>query len=191
MSAHMSFGMRWTNSRRVPVPNAGIPATAAAKNHRAAGFAQMRRPLGGKAFGTARHVAAHSRLADYPQDTTRDKDHIRLLADRIGTYLDGLRQARGIVEQYADTDTVDVLTAAITEFEKHSWFLRASLDGWASVPADCAGQRLSDWLEDDRAHHSNRSASIGSRLAALRAGKNPNTTPTSALKPTESNRTPG
>jgi starvation-inducible DNA-binding protein len=84
--------------------------------------------LGGKAFGTARHVATHSRLAKYPQDTTRDKDHVRLLADRFGAYLDGLREARGIVDQHADTDTVDILTAAITEFEKHSWFLRASLE---------------------------------------------------------------
>ena len=28
-----------------------------------------------------------------------------------------------------DTDTVDLLTGAILEFEKHDWFLRASLAG--------------------------------------------------------------
>src|SRR5512145_346863 len=50
--------------------------------------------LGGKAYGTARHVAAHSRLPEYPQDTTRDLEHVRLLADRIETYLDGLRETR-------------------------------------------------------------------------------------------------
>src|SRR5215471_18068394 len=34
--------------------------------------------LGGKAYGTARHVAKTSTLADYPQDTTRDLEHVRL-----------------------------------------------------------------------------------------------------------------
>ena len=84
--------------------------------------------LGGKAYGTARHVAANSRLPEYPQDTTRDLDHVRLLADRIETYLDGLRETRGVAEKSGDTDTVDLATGIITEFEKHAWFLRASLD---------------------------------------------------------------
>src|SRR5215510_8435088 len=47
--------------------------------------------LGSLAQGTARHVAKTSRLADYPQDTTRDLEHVRLLADRIEGYLEGLR----------------------------------------------------------------------------------------------------
>ena len=33
------------------------------------------------------------------------------------------------VEGHADTDTVDLFTGIITEFEKHAWFLRASLEG--------------------------------------------------------------
>lgn len=85
--------------------------------------------LGGKARGTARHVAGASSLAEYPQDTTRDMEHVRLLAERIETYLDGLRGSREVIEELADTDTVDLLTGIITEFEKHDWFLRASLDG--------------------------------------------------------------
>jgi starvation-inducible DNA-binding protein len=28
-----------------------------------------------------------------------------------------------------DTGTVDLMTQVITEFEKHDWFLRASLEG--------------------------------------------------------------
>jgi len=83
--------------------------------------------LGGKAFGTSRHVAGASRLPEYPQDTTRDMEHVKLLADRIESYLDGLRESRTIAEQAEDTDTVDLLTQIITEFEKHDWFLRASL----------------------------------------------------------------
>jgi starvation-inducible DNA-binding protein len=83
--------------------------------------------LGGRAYGTTRHVAAASRLSEYPQDTTRDLEHVRLLADRFEAFLEGLRESRVVAEELRDTDTVDLITQVITEFEKHSWFLRASL----------------------------------------------------------------
>ena len=84
--------------------------------------------LGARAYGTVRHVAKTSKLADYPQDTTRDLEHVKLLAERIETYLDGVRASRAVGESVGDTDTVDLLTGIITEFEKHAWFLRASLE---------------------------------------------------------------
>lgn len=84
--------------------------------------------LGARAFGTVRHVAKASRVADYPQDTTRDVEHVALLADRVEAYLDGVRAARAAAEKDGDTDTVDLLTGIATEFEKHGWFLRASLE---------------------------------------------------------------
>jgi len=83
--------------------------------------------LGGLAAGTVRHVAKASRLSDYPIDTTRDLDHVRLLAERIDTYLAGVRESRAIGEKLGDADTVDLLTGVVTEFEKHAWFLRATL----------------------------------------------------------------
>jgi starvation-inducible DNA-binding protein len=83
--------------------------------------------LGGKAYGTSRHVAKTSRLPDYPQETVKDLEHVRLLADRFDLYLGGLRESRAVAEEHKDTDTVDLLTGAITEFEKHTWFLRATL----------------------------------------------------------------
>lgn len=83
--------------------------------------------LGAKAYGTARHVAQSSKLAEYPQETTRDMEHVKLLSERIETYLEGVRESRGVAEKGGDTDTVDLLTGIITEFEKHAWFLRASL----------------------------------------------------------------
>jgi starvation-inducible DNA-binding protein len=83
--------------------------------------------LGGRAYGAVRHVAKASRVADYPQDTTRDLEHVKLLADRVDTFLDGVRAARAVAEKDGDTDTVDLLTGIATEFEKHGWFLRASL----------------------------------------------------------------
>ena len=84
--------------------------------------------LGAKAFGTVRHVAKVSTLPEYPRDATRDLEHVKLLAERIEKYLDGTRAARGVGEKLGDTDTVDLLTGIITEFEKHAWFLRASLE---------------------------------------------------------------
>lgn len=85
--------------------------------------------LGGRAYGTARHVAKTSNLPEYPQETTRDMEHVKLLAERIEKYLEGARESRRTGEQLGDTDTVDLLTGIVTEFEKHAWFLRASLEG--------------------------------------------------------------
>ena len=84
--------------------------------------------LGARAYGTARHVAKASRLPEYPQDTSRDLEHVKLLADRIEKYLDGVGESRSVGEKLGDTDTVDLLTGIVTEFEKNAWFLRASLE---------------------------------------------------------------
>jgi starvation-inducible DNA-binding protein len=84
--------------------------------------------LGGRAYGTVRHVAGASQLPEYPQETTRDLVHVELLADRFEVYLNGIRAARDIADKHHDLDTSDLLTAIVEEFEKHSWFLRATLD---------------------------------------------------------------
>ncbi|HZI16666.1 MAG TPA: DNA starvation/stationary phase protection protein [Myxococcus sp.] len=84
--------------------------------------------LGGKAYGTSRHVGKASRLPDYPQETSRDMEHVKLLAERIEVYLDGLRQSRKLFIEQGDDDSEGLVTGIITEFEKHAWFLRASLE---------------------------------------------------------------
>lgn len=84
--------------------------------------------LGGRALGTVRHVARTSRIADYPPDATRDLEHVKLLAERVETHLDGVRAARAVGERHGDVDTVDLLTEVATDLEKHGWFLRASLE---------------------------------------------------------------
>jgi len=84
--------------------------------------------LGARAYGTVRHVAKASKLPEYPQDTSRDLEHVRLLAERFDKYLDGVRESRSLGDKLGDTDTVDLLTGIVTEFEKNAWFLRASLD---------------------------------------------------------------
>ena len=84
--------------------------------------------LGGLAYGTARHVAAHSKLPEYPAETTRGMEHVRLLAERFDVFLSGLRETRTLGEKSGDVDTVDLITGVISEFEKNTWFLRASLE---------------------------------------------------------------
>ncbi len=74
--------------------------------------------LGYLAVGTARHVARKSRLPDYPQDVTKDLDHVALLAERIGAHLEGLRAARDVAKRLDDEDTFDLLTGMVEAFEK-------------------------------------------------------------------------
>jgi len=85
--------------------------------------------LGAKAYGTARHVAKASSLPEYPPETTKDLEHVKLLGERIEAYLVGVRKGRDLAEKEKDQDTVDLLTGIIVEFEKNAWFLRASLEG--------------------------------------------------------------
>ncbi len=85
--------------------------------------------LGGRAGGTVRQVAKNSRIPEYPADASRDVDHVRHLADRFEAFLAGVRESRGVAEKLGDTDTVDLFTRVVSDFEKHSWFLRASLEG--------------------------------------------------------------
>jgi len=47
---------------------------------------------------------------------------------RSPSHLSELRASRSAAESQADTDTVDLFTTVITEFEKNAWFLRASLE---------------------------------------------------------------
>src|SRR5688572_17804336 len=56
--------------------------------------------LGGRAYGTARHVGRSSRLPDYPQDTTRDLEHVKLLAERFDIYLEGVRESRALSDKH-------------------------------------------------------------------------------------------
>jgi starvation-inducible DNA-binding protein len=84
--------------------------------------------LGAEAAGTARHVAAVSTIPELPTGVVRGLDLVALLADRIEAWLAGLREARDLADGLGDGDTVDLLTQAVTEFEKNAWFLRATAE---------------------------------------------------------------
>ena len=90
-------------------------------------FAERAVTLGGLADGTVRHVARASKLKDYPAPTTRDVEHVTLIADRIEMFLDGVRGSRRIATEAGDEDTVTLFTEVVGAFEKHAWFLRSTL----------------------------------------------------------------
>lgn len=83
--------------------------------------------LGAVVRGTARRVASMSTLPELPADAVRDLVLVELLADRFDRFLADVREARVIAERAGDTDTVDLLTGIVTEFEKNAWFLGAML----------------------------------------------------------------
>jgi starvation-inducible DNA-binding protein len=91
-------------------------------------LAERAATLGAQVYGTARAVAQASTIPEYPAETRKDLEHVKLLAERIDSYLEGVRASREVAEKLHDDDTVDLLTGIIVEFEKHAWFLRASLD---------------------------------------------------------------
>jgi starvation-inducible DNA-binding protein len=85
--------------------------------------------LGGLALGTAKTVAKNSRLKEYPEDETRDLTHVKHLAERFATFVDGVKEARDVSDEAEDADTSDLLTGVVTECEKLGWFLRSTLEG--------------------------------------------------------------
>lgn len=94
--------------------------------------------LGAMTGATARRVAKASRLAEYPADATDGLEHASHLVERFTTYLEGVRSAREVADDLGDVDTVDLLTEVASEFEKHAWFLHATLEDSAGANS---GQR--------------------------------------------------
>jgi starvation-inducible DNA-binding protein len=84
--------------------------------------------LGAVVQGGVRDTARTSTLTAYPEAVTSGLEHVRLLAERFQGYLGSLRRGREVAGRHGDTETSDMLTPVITEFEKHSWFLLAMLE---------------------------------------------------------------
>lgn len=83
--------------------------------------------LGGNALGTARHVAKTSRLPEYAQNTTKDLEHVKLLAERFTKYAKNLGITLECAEKNKDAVTVDMMVEIIEDVEKKAWFLFSTL----------------------------------------------------------------
>lgn len=85
--------------------------------------------LGGVARGTSRHVAKNSMLPDYPQDTVRDLEHVRLLAERFDKCLVGMKTSREMCIKVNDQDGMYMFNRLICDLERDCCFLVSHLEG--------------------------------------------------------------
>ena len=83
--------------------------------------------LGALTSATSRRAAKSSRVSELPADATDGLALVALLVERFDSYLTGLRTAREIAAELGDGDTEDLVTQHVTAFEKHAWFLHATL----------------------------------------------------------------
>lgn len=92
-------------------------------------LAERTMTLGGVTDGTAAAVVAVSRLPVFKSPKNhKDREYGERIIDSNRAFVAGLHAARRVPEGAGDPDTVDMLTAAISLFEKHGWFLRSTLD---------------------------------------------------------------
>jgi starvation-inducible DNA-binding protein len=84
--------------------------------------------LGGLTRCTTRYAAKSSIIPEYPQDTVRDIDHVRLLAERFDKLLVGLKATRDTSIKLNDQDTAILCSEIIRECEHDCSFLLAHLD---------------------------------------------------------------
>ena len=83
--------------------------------------------LGGIADGTVQTVAKRSRLAPYPTDLVKGRDHVAKLADAIAAVGKSARAAIDESDKLGDKDTADLFTGISRELDKQLWFVEAHL----------------------------------------------------------------
>ena len=66
--------------------------------------------LGGLVAGTSQTVAKQSHLDVYPTDVSDEKQHLKLLADRLSAYDKLAREAINASDEAGDKDTADLFT---------------------------------------------------------------------------------
>jgi starvation-inducible DNA-binding protein len=81
--------------------------------------------LGGTAYGTSQVVAKDTKLAPYPTDIHKTKDHLAALIDAYATAAKSVREAIDETDEAGDADTADIFTAYSRSLDKFLWFLEA------------------------------------------------------------------
>jgi starvation-inducible DNA-binding protein len=83
--------------------------------------------LGGVVAGTSQTVAKNTQLAAYPTDVNAEKEHLKLLADRLSAYGKLAREAMNAADESGDKDTADLFTGVSRSIDKDLWFIEAHL----------------------------------------------------------------
>jgi len=82
--------------------------------------------LGGVAHGTARQVAAHSTLTEYP--AVRDgRHHVEAVSAALASFGKAVRAAIDQTDRLGDRDTADLFTEISRGVDKWLWFVEAHL----------------------------------------------------------------
>jgi len=83
--------------------------------------------LGGFVAGTSQTIAKTSKLDAYPTDVSDEKQHLKLLADRLAAYGKLAREAIATSDESGDKDTADLFTGVSRSIDKDLWFIEAHL----------------------------------------------------------------
>src|SRR6266545_7846738 len=83
--------------------------------------------LGGQVEGTARAVAAHSSLPEYPLTITTGREHVNALSNALAAFGKSVRQAIRQADECGDADTADVFTEVSRGIDKWLWMVEAHL----------------------------------------------------------------
>ena len=81
--------------------------------------------LGGVAEGTARVVAARSRLEEYPLDVAEGAAHVEAVARALSTFGREARTTIDEADKLDDADTADIFTEVSRGIDKWLWFVEA------------------------------------------------------------------
>jgi starvation-inducible DNA-binding protein len=92
-------------------------------------IAERATALGGVATGTARVVAANSRVPEFPPDAFDWKAVVTALADRYANLAKSTREAIDQSDELDDKDTADLFTEVSRGLDKSLWLLEAHLQG--------------------------------------------------------------
>jgi starvation-inducible DNA-binding protein len=83
--------------------------------------------LGGVAWGTARTVAQHSLVPEYPRVILEGSAHVRALAERWGFYATALRGAITRATEVEDAGTAALFTDLSRGIDRQLWVLHGHL----------------------------------------------------------------
>lgn len=84
--------------------------------------------LDGIAMGTSQIVAKQTKLAPYPTDIRKTKDHLTALAERYAALANQVREDIDATEEAGDADAADILTAFSRDLDKNLWFIKSHLE---------------------------------------------------------------
>lgn len=81
--------------------------------------------MGGVAMGTPEIIVGATTFDEYPLDISSTEDHLRELLNRYAVLANRVRE--DIDANKADAATIDILTQAVEDLDKYTWFIEAHL----------------------------------------------------------------